>query len=161
MQDWMLFLRTLHIISASLWIGEIVVINLILIPAISKTEGEHRIKMMQAIFPLVFKMASILAVIVVLTGTLLMFVITNGDLSMLTTGRWGYSILIGGLLACVLAIFHFFIEHRLAKKIGFDSLKDENAMSEFHLKLKIVPRLGMIVITVIFLLMINAARGIF
>ncbi len=71
------------------------------------------------------------------------------------------SILVGGGLGIVLSVFHFFVEHKLAKKLGFDEHKDENALAEFHLKLKIVPRIGMIVIMVIFLLMINAARGIF
>lgn len=161
MGEYLQIIRTIHVISGSLWIGEIAVINFILIPAIAKQSGEIRIKFIQNIFPKIFRMASILAIIVVITGLLLVYVFTNGDLNNLLSGRWGLSILVGGGLGIVLSVFHFFIEHKLAKKIGFDENKDDMALAEFHLKLKIVPRIGMIVITVIFLLMINAARGIF
>jgi uncharacterized membrane protein len=161
MNDYLQIIRTIHVVSGSLWIGEIAVINFILIPAIAKQSGDIRTKFIQSIFPKIFKMASILAIFVVITGLLLVYVYTNGKLSNLTEGQWGLSILIGGGLGIVLSVFHFFIEHKLAKKLGYDEHRDDNALAEFHLKLKIVPRIGMIVITVIFLLMINAARGIF
>lgn len=53
------------------------------------------------------------------------------------------------------------MENRLAKKIGLGEKGDDEQLAEVHLKLKIVPRLGLLVILTIFLLMINGVRGIF
>ncbi|MBK7130478.1 MAG: DUF2269 family protein [Crocinitomicaceae bacterium] len=153
-------IRTIHVLSGAFWIGEIAVINFIIIPAAEKMNDQVRSEYFAKVFPAVFKMASILAVLALITGVALVYLVTGDDLSRLFAGRWGLSILVGGIMATVLAIFHFFIEHKLARKLGYIQEKDPNAMADFHIKLKIVPRLGMVVITVIFLLMINAARGI-
>lgn len=45
-------------------------------------------------------------------------------------------------------------------KIALGEKGDDEKLAEVHLRLKIVPRLGMVVILCIFLLMINGARGI-
>ncbi len=58
MNDYLHIIRTIHVISGSLWIGEIAVINFILIPAIAIQSGEIRIKFIQTIFPKNFRMAS-------------------------------------------------------------------------------------------------------
>ncbi len=49
----------------------------------------------------------------------------------------------------------------MAKKIGIVKDGNEEMVDDVHLKLKIVPRIGLVVITSIFLLMINASRGLF
>ncbi len=91
----------------------------------------------------------------------MVYYLTNGHLDALTAGRWGLSILIGGILGILLTLFHFFMENRLAKKIGLGKQGDDEKLAEVHLKLRIVPRLGLLVILTIFLLMINATHGIF
>ncbi len=154
-------IRTLHVLAGSLWIGEVVVINFVLIPVLSRLQGAVKKEYLTTLFPKLFNLASILSATVVITGMLLVWHITNGDLDLLFSGRWGLSILVGGSLGILLTLFHFFMENRLAHKIGLGKKGDEGELEDVHLKLKMLPRLGLLVITTVFLLMINAARGIF
>lgn len=160
MEDVFHIIRTIHVLAGSFWLGEVVVINFILIPVLSRFEGEYRKSFMVNIFPRIFDLASILSATVVLTGMFLVYHMTNGDFSQLTEGRWGWSILVGGSLGTILTLFHFFMENKLAKKIGLGACGDDTQIDDVHLKLKLVPRLGLIVIVSIFLLMINAAHGV-
>lgn len=154
-------IRAIHVVASSLWLGEVVVINFILIPVLSKYKGELRKQFLITIFPRIFTMASILSATAVITGIIMIYYLTNGNLDVLTSGKWGLSILIGGTLGIILTLFHFFMENKLAKKIGLAEQGDDEKLAEVHLKLKIVPRLGLLVILSIFLLMINAAHGLF
>ena len=154
-------LRTIHELAGSLWLGEVVVINFILIPVISKYTGGIRKQLLVSIFPKIFTLASIFSATVVFTGLIMVYYLTNGNFGVLTSGRWGLSILIGGSLGILLTLFHFFMENRLAKKIGLGKQGDDEKLAEVHLRLKIVPRIGLIVLLTIFLLMINAVHGIF
>jgi uncharacterized membrane protein len=160
MENYYPFIRMIHVLSGSLWIGEVVVINFILIPVLSRYEGELRKQFLISIFPKIFNLASILSATVVLTGMFLVYYLTNGHLERLTQGSWGLSILFGGGLGIILTLFHFFMENRLANKIGLGKMGDEEKLAEVHLRLKLVPRIGLLVILTIFLLMINAAHGI-
>lgn len=154
-------LRAIHELAGSLWLGEVLVINFILIPVISNYEGEIRKKVLVSVFPKIFTLASILSATVVTTGLVMVYYLTNGNFGALTSGRWGLSILIGGSLGILLTLFHFLKENRLARKIGLGEQGDDEKLAEVHLRLKIVPRIGLIIILSIFLLMINAAHGIF
>jgi uncharacterized membrane protein len=152
-------IRIIHVIAGSLWIGEVVVINCILIPVLSKFEGDYRRQFLVTLFPRIFNLASLLSATVVITGVIMVYYLTNGELNLLASGRWGLSILLGGILGIILTLFHFFMENRLASKIGLGKKGDHEKLAEVHLSLKIVPRLGLLVILAIFLLMINAAHG--
>ena len=154
-------MRTIHIIAGTIWFGQVVVINFVLIPSLGKFKSEERKAFILTIFPKIFRVASHLSIIAVLTGIHLVVSLTDADLSNLLSGRWGLSILIGGSLGILLTLFHFFMENRMAKKIGIAKDGNDDMVDDVHLKLKIVPRLGLVVITLILLLMINASRGIF
>ena len=154
-------MRTLHVVSGTVWFGQVVVINFILLPSLAKFDSAMRNKFVTTIFPKIFKLASHLALITVLTGIHLVISLTDADLSDLLNGRWGLSILIGGSLGLLLTTFHFFIENRLIKKIKIGEEGDATTIDDVYLKLKVVPRFGLVVITLILLLMINASRGIY
>lgn len=80
---------------------------------------------------------------------------------MLTAGRWGLSILVGGGMGLALTLFHFFMEDRLARRIGIGRTDTSDAvLADVHVKLKIVPRVGLTIIGTIFFLMMFAVRGI-
>jgi hypothetical protein len=68
-------------------------------------------------------------------------------------------ILLGGGLGLLLTLFHFFMENHLARRIGVGcpDLSSEQ-VEEVHSKLKIVPRVGLGVISTIFILMLSAVR---
>ncbi len=161
MDEFFPIIRTLHAAAGSFWIGEVVVINFVLIPAASKLVGKARKQYLTTVFPMIFNLASVLSATVVVTGVFLVYYLTNGDLGLLTNGRWGLSILVGGTLGTILTLFHFFMENKLAKKIGLGKDGDDAQLEDVHTKLKIVPRLGLVVISTIFFLMINAAHGLF
>ena len=161
MIDWMAILRWIHVLAAASWYGEVIVINFVLLPVLSRFEGEKRKAFLTSVFPKIFKLASHLSLTTVITGLAMLFHMTQGRLSILFTGRWGIAILIGGILAILLTVFHFFIEHRLAKKAGItDPDASDEAVAEVHMKLKIIPRLGLLVLTAVFVLMMFAVRGI-
>lgn len=153
-------IRWLHVVCASAWYGEIVVINFILIPTLSKYSGTDKKNLINDLFPKFFKLASVLAASTIITGAYLLYHLIGFDFSLLKNrGSWGWSIMIAGSLGLILAIFHFFVEQSLSKryKIGNANLA-ENEIEDIHLKLKIVPRLGLLVITFIFILMMNSTH---
>ncbi len=154
-------IRWIHVISATAWYGEVLVLNVILIPALSQLKGDSRREFMNAVFPRVFRLASILAGTAVTAGLTLVLIMTGGDLTVLPESRWGTFIMIGGSLALLIAIFHFFMERKLAAKIGVGDCEvvpdDEE---DPHGRLNIVPRVALLILTGIFLSMMYAVRGL-
>lgn len=162
MPDLLIPVRWIHVLSGSVWVGEVAVINFILIPVLGKLDVDERRRFLTTVFPRVFKMASVLSATAVVSGLMLVTMITNGDFGMLLEGRWGHAILFGGTLGTLLTVFHFFMENRLAKKIGVgcEYVPSDDQLADVHNKLKVVPRGGMLVITTIFFSMMYAVRGL-
>ena len=156
------YARWLHVACGSAWFGEVVVINFVLIPALSKYQGEARKDFLNTIFPKIFNLASVLAATTAITGGVLLYNFIGFDIGQLTQrGVWGWSVLIAGSLGLILTLFHFFIENLLARKIGVGRADiSQESVEDVHIKLKLIPRLGMVVITAIFLLMLNATHQI-
>lgn len=88
----------------------------------------------------------------------MVYYLTNNSLESLFNGRWGLSILTGGSLGIILTVFHFYMANRLASKINLGIREEDEKLTDLYLKLKIIPRIGMIVIFTILVLMINAAH---
>jgi uncharacterized membrane protein len=152
--------RWLHVACGSAWFGEVLVINFVLIPALSNYKGAARKDFLNTIFPNIFHLASVLAATTALTGSLLLYHFISFDLTTLTErGTWGWSILIAGTLGFILTLFHFFVENLLARKIGVGKPTiTQEAVEDVHVRLKLIPRLGMAIITIIFFLMLNATH---
>jgi hypothetical protein len=75
----------------------------------------------------------------------------------LTSSRWGWSILIGGLLGLGLTLFHFVAEHRLEPHVlAAREDPDSEAFTLILRRLRIIPRAGLGVL----LLMMVTARGL-
>jgi len=159
--DLYIVVRWVHVLAAAAWYGEVAVINFILIPTLSGHSGAERKDFVNAVFPRVFRMASILSGTVAVTGGVLLYHHTGGDLRTLLENPWGKFILVGGALGLLLTLFHFFMENRLARKISMgDPDLPKEAVEDLHLKLRLVPRLGFVVLTTIFVLMMIAVRGV-
>jgi len=153
-------MRWVHLLSASAWFGEVLVINFVLIPALSGRVGQARREFLATVFPKVFRLASVLSATTALTGAALLCLYTRGNWRMLTEGRFGHFILVGGALGLVLTLFHFFMENKLARRVGIGRPDTpDQALADVHVKLKVVPRIGLAVITTIYFLMMVAARG--
>lgn len=159
--DWLVLVRWVHVLAASAWFGEVVVINLILVPTMSGYAGPARREFLSTVFPRVFRLASVLAGTVAATGAVLVWRYTGGDpMALVHGGRWGHCLLAGAVLGGILISFHFFMEDRLARRVGIGRPDvSDDAIEDVHLKLKVVPRVGLAVISTIFFLMMLAVRS--
>jgi uncharacterized membrane protein len=153
--------RWVHIISGVAWLGEVITINFVLFPALIKISRESRGKFIRQIFPRIFQLASILSLTAIVSGTAMSYLITGWrDLSELLNTRWGLGIIIGGSLAFLLTLFHFFVESRLEPLATTADEGSEIDIEKIIAVLRIVPRIGMIILVLIVLLMMYAARGL-
>lgn len=153
--------RWLHILGGAAWFGAVVAVAFVLVPSLEKADHEKRAWMLQTVFPMVFRLASVLVATVLLAGAGLYLSLHDWkvDFTELVTTRWGLSILVGGGLGLTLGLFHFTIEQRLesaAHASGDDPAADEALIR----RLKIIPRVGMGIIILVFLAMMYAARGL-
>jgi uncharacterized membrane protein len=152
--------RWVHIIAGIAWLGEVVTVNVVLLPTLFNLERESRAAFIRQIFPRVFRLASVLSLTAILSGALMNYLMTGWkNLDALLGTRWGIGILIGGSLGLLLTLFHFFAESRLEPVAV--SVRDESEIDieKFVSVLKIVPRVGLLVILTVVLLMMYAARG--
>lgn len=158
-------LRGIHLLAGTAWLGEVVVVNVVLVPVLTRLEPEKRGWFLSAIFPRIFRLASILSLTTVLAGVLLNLSLSDWQVqvaaSRLIASRWGWSILLGGLLGVGLTLFHFVAEHRLEPHgVGIDDDPDGTAWALLVRRLKIIPRAGLGVLLLIVVLMMFAARGL-
>lgn len=160
MESWPILVRWIHVIAASAWLGEVIVINFALVPALGKIASATRRRVLFVVFPRLFRLASVLSSTAVISGLVLAVRMSNGNGSLFLSGRWGRSILIGGLLGLTLMLFHFFIEQRIGGLLDRAKHDENGSVDEVWRSLKIIPRAGMGVILVIFGLMMFAVRGI-
>lgn len=158
-------LRWIHILAGAAWLGEVVVVNFILVPVLARLEPEKRGWFLAAIFPRIFRLASALSLTTVLAGAALNLSMNGWQIDTaigrLTSSQWGWSILIGGLLGLGLTLFHFVAEHRLEPHVlAAREDPDSEAFALIVRRLRIIPRAGLGVLLLAFLLMMVAARGL-
>lgn len=158
-------LRWVHILAGAAWLGEVVAVNFVLVPVLANLEPGKRSWFLAAIFPRVYRLASALSLTTVLAGVALNLSMNDWHVDAaivrLTSSRWGWSILIGGSLGLGLTLFHFFAEHRLEPHVlATQEDPDGEAFVMVLRSLRIIPRVGLIVLLAIFLLMMVAARGL-
>lgn len=153
--------RWIHIISGIAWLGEVITINVVLVPALTHLKKEARGAFLHQVFPRIFNLASALSGTAVVSGAILNYLMTGWkDLNIFFETRWGISILIGGSLGLLLTLFHFFVESRLEPVAHTAEKISDEEMEKMISALKIIPKIGMMVVVAIILLMMIAARGI-
>ena len=104
-----------------------------------------------------FRVASVLSLTVISAGLLLYFekVGWRFDLEPLVSTRWGWSILIGGVLGGVLTVFHFFAEQRLLPIVR----RSDDIDAQTLLLLRVAPRVGLGILILVVVLMSYAAHS--
>ncbi len=157
--------RWIHILAGAAWLGEVLVVSFVLVPVLARLEPERRGWFLSAIFPRIFRLASVLSLTTVLAGAALNLSLNAWQLDValtrLTSSRWGWSILVGGLLGLGLTLFHHTAERRLEPfVVAARENPDEEAFVFILRRLRIIPRAGLAVLLLIFLLMMVAARGL-
>jgi uncharacterized membrane protein len=160
--DPIVFFRWLHILSGAAWLGEVVTINVVLLPSLRSIEPSERPRFIRTTFPRLFRLASVLSLLSISSGFVMSYLVSGWkDPSIFIDTRWGLSILIGGSLGVALTTFHFFVESKLepiASALNEDS--DEEELERVIRFLRTVPRAGLLVMIIIFTLMMIAARGV-
>ncbi|MCZ2127400.1 MAG: hypothetical protein LC099_06450 [Anaerolineales bacterium] len=160
--NWLVVFRWIHILSGVSWLGEVATINFVLVPAVLRMSKEQRPHFVHSVFPRIFHLASALSGTAIVSGAVVNYLMTGWkweNLMALLHTRWGISILIGGGLGFLLAMFHFFVESKLEPiAIDADAMTDEE-MEKHLVVLKIIPRVGMGILLVIIVSMMIAARG--
>jgi hypothetical protein len=157
--------RWIHLLAGTAWLGEVLVVNVVLVPVLARLESGKREWFLAAIFPRIFRLASVLALTTVLAGAALNLSLSGWRVdvaaSRLIASRWGWSILIGGSLGFGLMLFHFVAERRLEPHVVVgDDDPDGIAWARTLRSLKIIPRAGFGLLLLIVLLMMFAARGL-
>ena len=61
-------LRAIHILAGTAWLGEVVVVNFVLIPVLARLEPDKRGWFLSAVFPRIFQLASVLSLTTILAG---------------------------------------------------------------------------------------------
>lgn len=161
MPQWITIARWLHILASAAWLGEVVMIAFVIVPALRKLPAEARKLFIASAFPRVFRWASVFALTSILAGLWLNYLLTGWvDPAAYFFSPRGIPIFIGGLMGLLLATFHFFIEGRLEGRVvklaGDASEEDQRRVLTY---LTIIPRGGLAVMTLIFILMMVGARG--
>ncbi len=159
--NWLNLIRWFHILAGAAWLGEVVMINVVLVPTLSRLEPAVRGRVMAVVLPRVFRLASVLSAVTVLTGFLLLLIMTRGQLEVLVTSRWGRAILVGGWLGLALTLFHFVADGRFEPTPAGARGNPGGDETEMVLRrLQVIPRVGLAVLLTAFVLMMYAARGL-
>ena len=158
-------LRWIHVLVGAAWLGEVVVINFVLVPTLVRLGADKRGWFLAAIFPSIFRLASVLSLTAVLAGAALSLSMSGWHfdvaINRLASSRWGWSILVGGLLGLGLTLYHFVAERRLLPLVVVARENpDSEAFSLILRRLQIIPRIGLGILLPIFLLMMYGCAGI-
>jgi uncharacterized membrane protein len=156
MDEWAIVVRWVHVLAGAAWFGQVVVINLVLAPALGRLERGQGSELLRAVFPRIFSLASWLSIVAVTSGFLLLGKMVDWrHWDLLVESRWGRSILTGGALGLGLTLFHHLVERRLSPVMA----GNPSGLVYVEQRLRVVPRVGMLVLLVVMGAMMYAARG--
>ncbi len=156
--SWIEFVRWTHVVAGVGWVGAVLVVVFVLGPALHVADRSERIALLTRVFPRVFRLASALVIVGMLSGATL-FLHRYGhrlDLALLTAS--GRSLVAGGILGAVVGTFHFVIEPRLELRIARAGTSDA-VFDQLVWLLRLIPRVGLIVLLSVTVLMVSGARG--
>lgn len=160
MPHWLTAVRWVHVIAATSWFGEVLTINLVLVPAVARMSLEARGRVLTAIFPRIFRLASVLSATAVGSGAVLYYMRFHAAWKTVVTTHSGLCFTVAGALAILLTLFHFFAEPRLGEMVCVAGEQPDGEVATRVMKaLQFIPRAGLGVMTVIILLMMVGARG--
>jgi uncharacterized membrane protein len=155
-----LALRTVHIVAGIGWLGEVLVVVFVLGPALRSATGPERIHLLARVFPLIFRLATVLGGVALLTGLALLWMYSGFQPALLFGTAWGRALLAAGSLALGLYGFHLVVERRLlrvAQQAGRgEASNDEVEQLAGHLG--VIPLASLAVLLVVATIMVCAAH---
>ena len=88
-------LRWIHVLAGAAWFGEVVVVNLVLVPLVSRSSHESQIAFLARVFPAIFRLASWLAASSILAGIAALLLKFQGHWPALWSTEGGVATLMG------------------------------------------------------------------
>src|SRR5579884_3319261 len=96
MMEILFVVRLAHVVAGVGWLGEVVTINFVLLPALFEAKSDDRLVLLNTVFPHVFRLATVLGGTAVASGAMLALWYTHLNLVVLVQSQWGWLILAGG-----------------------------------------------------------------
>ncbi|MBN9493797.1 hypothetical protein J0H33_10695 [bacterium] len=161
MTDFMFAVRLVHVIAGVSWLGEVITINFVLLPALFRATADDRNVLLVTVFPYIFRLATALGGLAIVSGAGLVLWNTRLDLSLLVSTSWGWRILVGGIIGLVIFVFHLVEESGAERSLAAELVflrdnGDEEAAKRLLNHLAIFPRVGMLILMVVVGLMVAA-----
>lgn len=151
-------IRTLHVLSASIWLGMVVVMNYGLMPSVTKKLTQIDVDILKPIFKKVTNLVSISAASTFITGGIILWIQTKFNVLEMLNSTRGTLIFIAGSVGFVVTVFHFFAENKLEKYL-INRLPNKDELLVGYKGIEYIPKLGLIIVTSIFITMLIAVRG--
>ncbi len=151
-------IRIIHVLSASIWLGMVVVMNFGLMPSVSKKLTQFDVDILKPIFKKVTNLVSISAFSTFITGGIILWLQTKFDFSILLQNTRGILILIAGTIGFIVTLFHFLAESKVEKYLR-SRLSNKEDLLVGYKGIEFIPRLGLIIVAGIFITMLIATRG--
>ena len=152
-------IRNVHVLSASIWLGMVVVMNFGLMPLVAKKLLQHEVDILQPIFKNVTNLVSISAFFTFVTGGIILWIQTKFHFVEMIKNTRGILILIAGGIGFIITLFHFFAEGKVEKYLK-NRLPNKEELLVGYKGIEYIPRLGLLIISSIFITMLIAVRGI-
>lgn len=155
--------RAVHVLAGVGWLGEVLTINFVLLPALFKARADERATLLTTVFPYVFRLATVLGGLAGVSGLALLLATTQFHPALLLGSRSGRLILIGGVLGALLYAFHLFqesgAERSLAGALVFTTDQDNpHAVESLLRHLALFPRVGLLLLLIVAGLMLAAVH---
>ncbi|MGH2460758.1 MAG: hypothetical protein ACRDIY_18030 [Chloroflexota bacterium] len=161
--DALFVVRLAHVIAGVSWLGEVITINFVLLPALFGARDDDRQVLLSTVFPHVFRLATVLGGTAVASGFVLLLWFTSFHPLAALHSHWGWYIVVGGTIGAAVYAFHLFqesgAERSIAARLTFVVDADDPRETRRMLKhLARFPRVGMAVLVVVVALMVCAAH---
>lgn len=151
-------IRNIHVLSASIWLGMVVVMNYGLMPSVAKKMTQLDVDILKPIFKNVTNLVSLSAASTAITGGIIIWIQTKFYfLGMLNSTR-GTLILIAGSVGFLVTIFHFFAETKVENYLRSKSQNKDELLVGYK-GIEFIPKIGLGVVSAIFITMLIAVRG--
>ena len=151
-------LRNLHVFSAAIWLGMVVVMNFGLMPSVAKKLTQNDVDILKPIFGKVKKIISISALITFLTGGGILWIQTKFNVVEMFDSTRGTLIFIAGSIGFIITVFHYFLENKVENLLRKRLSKNELLVG--YKGIEFIPKIGLLIVSSIFITMLIATRGI-
>jgi hypothetical protein len=136
----------------------VVVVNVAMMPSIAHKLSQHDADILSPIFKRIHFIISACALCTFITGGLVVWMRVKFDILSLLGCTQGKLIFIGGTLGFMITLFHFLIEDNVIDYLKSKS-SSKNEIQIGYKGIEYIPKIGLIMISTIFILMLIAARG--